>query len=143
MSTVFRNVGAIVAGLIVAFILVIAVEMFGAAVHPPPADFKGTQEEMCAHVARFPTWVLAVVVPMWGGIALLSTWLAGRIGGRGSAVFVGVLLAAGVLFNLAMLPYALWFKIVQTLAVVAAVVLGCRWSKRSTKIVTQPIMPVV
>jgi len=141
MAGVLRTVAAIVAASVVALVLVIAVEMFGAVVHPPPADLTGTQEEMCAHVARFPAWVLAVVVPMWGGIALLSTWLAGRIGNRGSAVFIGVLLAAAVVFNLAMLPYPVWFKIVQTLAVAAAVVVGCRWSRRRAKVITQPMMP--
>ena len=105
MATVFRCIGAVVAALLVAFGLVVAVEMFSAVVHPLPADFAGTMEEMCAHVARYPDWVLAVVVVAWGGTALVSTWIAGRFGNRWCAMFVGLLLLAAVTFNISMLPY--------------------------------------
>ena len=54
MATVFRSIGAIVAGMLVAFVLVIAVELFSSVVHPLPADFDGSMEQMCEHVARYP-----------------------------------------------------------------------------------------
>ena len=73
MATVFRAAGAIVAGLLVAFILVVAVELFSAVVHPVPPDFGGTMDEMCKHVERYPHWVLAVVVPAWASTAFAST----------------------------------------------------------------------
>ena len=93
---------------------------------------------MCAHVARYPAWVLALVVPAWGLTALAGTWIARRIGGpnggpsaersggRSAALVVGLLLTAGVLFNVSMLPYPLWFKILSTIAVVGAVVVTSR-----------------
>jgi hypothetical protein len=74
MATVFRAVGAIVAGMLVTFILVVAVELFSAVVHPVPPDFGGTMDEMCKHVERYPHWVLVVVVPAWAGTAFASTW---------------------------------------------------------------------
>jgi hypothetical protein len=119
-------IAGVIAGMLVALVLVIAVELASAVVHPLPADFGGTQEEMCAHVARYPAWVLALVVPAWGVIALAGTWTAGRLGGRGAALLVGLLLIAGVLWNISMLPYPMWFKIASPVAVIAAVVAGSR-----------------
>src|SRR5262245_27634070 len=117
MATIFRLIGAIVAAMAATLFLLAAIEFFSAIVHPVPADFKGTMEEMCQHVARYPQWVLAVVVPLWAGTAFAGTWIAGRIGNRGCAVFIGLLLLAAVIFNVAKLPYPLWFKAVILVAV--------------------------
>jgi hypothetical protein len=124
VATVFRTVGSIVAGMLVALILLVAVELFSAVVHPVPSDFGGNQEEMCAHVERYPGWVLAVVVPAWAGTALASTWIAGRLGNRGSALCMGLLLLAGASFNMAMLPYPMWFKAASLIAISMAIAGG-------------------
>jgi hypothetical protein len=79
MKAVLRTIAAVLAGLLVFFLLVVAVELFSAVVHPLPEDFGGTTEEMCQHVERYPQWVLAVVVPAWAAAALVSTWTARRI----------------------------------------------------------------
>ena len=83
-----RVIAGSLAGMLVAFLLLIGVEMLSAIVHPFPADFGGTTEEVCQHVARYPQWVLALAVPAWGLTAFASTWTAARIGGRGAAIFV-------------------------------------------------------
>lgn len=121
MGRYVRFAGAVLAGLLIAFLLVLAVEMFSNVVHPLPPDFKGTIEEVCQHVARYPDWVLAVAGAAWVGAAFVSTRVAGWIGNRGPALVVGLLLVAGVLLNLAQLPYALWFKVAMAIAVPAAV----------------------
>jgi hypothetical protein len=124
MATIFRTLVAIIAGMLVAFVLIVAVELFSAVVHPVPPDFGGTMEEMCQHVARYPTWILALVVPAWGAAAFVSTWTAKKIGNRGSAICVGLLLLAGVVLNISMLPYPIWFKLVILLVIPTALVLG-------------------
>jgi hypothetical protein len=130
MATALRGLAAISAGMIVAFIFVVAVEGFSAVVHPVPPDFRGTMEEMCLHVARYPHWVLALVVPAWAGTAFASTWISRRIGNRSCGLFIGLLLLAALLFNLSMLPYPIWFKILNLLASPAAILLGDRLSIR-------------
>src|SRR5205823_6093343 len=97
---------------------------------PIPSNFGGTMEEMCQHVARYPNWVLAVVVPAWGVAAFVGTWTANKIGNRGSAIFVGLLLLAALGFNILTLPYPIWFKIVNLLVIPTAIVLGSRLSIR-------------
>src|SRR5262245_52422653 len=128
IATVLRPVGAIAAGLAVAAILVVAVELLSSIVHPVPEDFQGTSEEMCRHVERIPPWVLAVVVVAWGVTAIAGTWTAGRLGNRACALLLGLLLLAAVVLNIAMLPYALWFKVAILIAIPMAIVWGYRSS---------------
>jgi hypothetical protein len=133
MATAFRIIAAIIAGMIVAFILVVAVELLSAVVHPVPPDFKGTMEEMCLHVAHYPQWVLALAVPAWAGTAFASTWISGRLGNRFCALFIGLLLLAALIHNLSMLPYPIWFKVLSLLAIPAAILFGDRLSIRRQK----------
>lgn len=124
MKAVLRTLAATLAGLLVLFILVIAVELFSAVVHPLPEDFGGTTEEMCQHVERYPHWVLAVVVPAWAIAAFVSIWTARRIGNLYAFVIVGLLLLAALVFNISMLPYPTWFKIANLLVIPAAILAG-------------------
>jgi hypothetical protein len=80
MKAVLLGIAGVVVGLLVSFALVMGVELFSAVVHPFPADFGGTEEEVCRHVERYPAWVLAVAVPAWAVTALVGTWIAHRIG---------------------------------------------------------------
>ena len=99
-----------------------------------PSGFSGTKQEMCEHVARYPAWVLVVVVPMWGATAFLSTWTAKRIGGRVAAGAIALLLLAAVLLNISMLPYPIWFKAIIVPAVAGSAAWPCfRPSKTISK----------
>ena len=124
MMAVFRVIGALAAAMLVALFLVVAVEAFSAVVHPLPQDFGDTMEEMCAHVERYPAWVLAVIVALWAGIALASTWIAGRMGNLICALIIGLFLLSMLVLNISMLPYPVWFKIGNLVCVPAAVALA-------------------
>lgn len=126
MKTAFRTLAAIVAGLAVAFVLVVAVELFSAVVHPVPEGFTGTQEEMCLHVERYPAWVLGVAVLLWGATALAAAWTARRIGNLFSLAIVGLLIMAALVLNISMLPYPLWFKLGTLVVIPAAILAGGR-----------------
>lgn len=122
-KVMWAGVGMVV-GTAVAFALVVAVELLSAVVHPFPEDFGGTQEEVCAHVERYPTWVLAAVIPIWGFTAYVGTWTARRIGGFLAGRIVGLLLVASVVLNISMLPYPIWFNVGSVVAIVFALELG-------------------
>jgi len=124
MKSAVRTLLAVVAGMALAFALVVAVEFFSAVVHPFPANFDGSIPE---HVKRYPDWVLAVVVPMWGATAAAAAWVASRIGGRLAGAIVTLLLASALAFNLSMLPYVMWFKIAMPAAFFVACLLGIRY----------------
>ena len=127
MKSTLRTAFAVVAGIVLAFALVVAVEAFSAVVHPFPANFDGN---IPAHVRRYPDWVLAVVVPAWGGTALAATWIATRLGNRVAGWIVAALAAWALTFNLTALPYTLWFKIAMFSLFPAACLLGIRWGRR-------------
>jgi hypothetical protein len=129
--TALRTFAAILVGMFVALIMVIAVEVLSAVVHPLPEDFGGTTEELCQHVERYPHWVLALAVPAWAASAFVGTWTAKRIGNLWSFAIVGLLLLTALVFNISQLPYPAWFKIVILLVVPAAIVAAGRMPKRN------------
>jgi len=122
-----RTVLAVVAGMALAFVLVVAVEMFSAVVHPfPPGLDPNAPGSIPEHVRRYPGWILAVCGLMWGATAAAATWVASRIGGRLAGAVVTLLLAAALAFNLSMLPYVMWFKIAMPAAFFVACLIGIR-----------------
>lgn len=123
MKAAGRALLGIVAGMAVAFALVVAVEMFSAVVHPYPPDFDG---DIPAHVKRYPAWVLAVVVPMWGLAAAAATWVATRSSNQMAGIIVALLLAWALIFNVTHLPYPLWFKVGMLAAFPLFCLLGVR-----------------
>lgn len=130
IKTILITGFATVIGLFLAFVLIVAVEGFSAVVHPLPADFGGTTEELCRHVERYPPWVLAAAVPMWAVAAFVGTWIARWIGNLCSAGIVGLLLVSALVFNLSELPYPIWFKAACLLAIPTAIVVGGRIAVR-------------
>ncbi len=129
-KVMWAGVGMVV-GTAVAFALVVAVELLSAVVHPFPEDFGGTQEEVCAHVERYPTWVLAAVIPIWGFTAYVGTWTARRIGGIAAGLIVALLLMASLIVNLSMLPYPIWFKAGTSIGCIVAIGLAMgRFARR-------------
>jgi len=127
MKSAGRTLLAVVAGMALAFALVVAVEFFSSVVHPFPADFDGNIPH---HVRRYPHWVLGVVVLMWGATAAAATWVASRIGGRLAGALVTLLLALALAFNVSMLPYVMWFKVAMFCAFPIACLLGIRYGRR-------------
>lgn len=127
MKSVLRTLLAVVTGMALALVLVVAVEWFSSIVHPFPADFDGN---IGAHVRRYPHWILGVVVLAWGATSTAATWVASRIGGRLAGVIVALLLAWALTFNLTMLPYTMWFKAAMFCAFPVACLLGIRHGKR-------------
>jgi len=127
MKNVLRIVLAVVAGMALAFVLVVAVEMFSAVVHPfPPGLDPNAPGSIPEHVRRYPGWILAVCGLMWGATAAAATWVAARLGGRLAGAVVTLLLAAALAFNLSMLPYVMWFKIAMPAAFFVACLIGIR-----------------
>ena len=130
MKRAFVAIGSLLAGWIAVFVLLIGVEFFSSIVHPFPPEFGGTPEEVCRHVERYPGWVLALVVPMWGGTAFAGSWIAGRWGNRFTSSLTALLLVFGVVVNVVMLPYPIWFQFLQPAAVVAAAAWAVRLAAR-------------
>lgn len=119
--SILKGIGGFLAGLVVAFILVNVVELYSMLVHPFPEGIEMTMDEICAHAERYPGWVLATIVPMWGALTFASVRLAAWIGGLWGAIPLGVLLLAAVGFNQWMVPYPLWFEVANFIVLPLAI----------------------
>jgi hypothetical protein len=126
----WQGIAGFMAGAASAFVLVILVEIYSDKVHPLPPESAHSMEAVCAHVAAYPAWVLATVVPMWAATAFVAAWVAGGLGGRVPAAMVSLLVMVALAFNLAMLPYASWFKALMPLAALAGLALGDRAARQ-------------
>jgi hypothetical protein len=127
MKFALRALLGVVVGMALALALVIAVEAFSAVVYPVPPELKDNIPE---HVRRYPDWILAVVVADWSATIAAATWVATRIGNRLAGIIVALLLAAALVFNLAMLPYTTWFKVAMLCAFPFACLLGINYGTR-------------
>ncbi len=127
MKSFLRALVAVIAGMALAFVLVVAVELFSAVVRPIPPELNGNIPE---HVRRYPDWILGVVVLAWSATITAATWAASRIGNRLAGAVVAVLLAWGLIFNLTMLPYAMWFRVVMLGMCPVACLIGIKYGRQ-------------
>lgn len=106
-----RIVAAIVAGMIVAMILVIAVETASEQVYPLPAGLNPADPaQMRTHVATLPAGAFAFVLAAWFVGTAAGAWLATRLARSPIAGFVvGVLLLTAGVANMLFIPHPVWF----------------------------------
>ena len=117
LNPTIKSVLAVILSIAVAFGLFMAIEGVGSILHPWPADFAGTSEEVARQVETYPTWVLAFLGGVgYGAIMLICTFIATRVGHNRNpwhGYGVGVFLFAMVVFNMTKLPYPIWFWVLM------------------------------
>ncbi len=117
-----RTVLGIVAGVLLAFAVLMGLEMAGHAAMPPPAGLDPADpEDLKQMVASASLAAKAWVVFAWFAAALAGGWLARRLSRKDWAgwVIAGLIVLGGVA-NILMIPHPLWMQI----AAVAAPLLG-------------------
>lgn len=117
-----RTILGIFAGVVLAFAVMMALEMVSFAVFPPPAGLDPADpEDLKRIVAATPMTAKAWVVSGWFAAAAAGGWLARRLSRKEWAgwVIAGLILIGGVA-NIMMIPHPLWMQI----AAVAAPLLG-------------------
>jgi hypothetical protein len=116
-----RIVGGVVAGLLAAFAVIMAIEYFGHAIYPLPADAALRDPEAPVDALSMPLPVLLIVVFAWFTGALIGGAVAKRINGRWwSPWLVAGMVALGGILAVTMMPHPTWMQI----AAVAAPLLG-------------------
>ncbi len=129
------RLAAIVAGLVVSFVLITAVQQISVRLFPPPG---GMDPNDPAAIARFmqqlPIGALLLVAlsyavgSLGGGVGV---GLVARSAAYGLAAVVGGLLTLAGFMNLAAIPHPAWFAVVTTLTYVPCTLLGtyavARW----------------
>ena len=117
-----RTILGIVAGVVVAFVVLMGLEMAGHAAMPPPAGLDPADpEDLKQMVASASTAAKAWVVFAWFAAVVAGGWVARRLSRASWAgwVIAGLIVVGGIA-NIMMIPHPLWMQI----AAVAAPLLG-------------------
>lgn len=136
MRSALRGIAAVVAGFIVASIVMMIVEAInGRLLYPElgkAAEGLTDRDRLRELLATAPVGAFLVVILGWilGGVAggWTATRLAGRPDARPSLVLGGLLTLAGIANNL-MVPPPLWFWVVSLVVLSPAAYLGGRFAR--------------
>lgn len=125
-----RTILAVLAGVVCAWLVIMACEFAGARLHPPPAglDLRDPQQ-LAAFIAAAPAAAMALVLAGWTLGALLGGWVAAKLSRRhrrGAALAVGAVVLAGVIANAFLIPHPTWFTALGVLLPLPAAWLGSR-----------------
>ena len=127
-----RNIGAGIAGVVVAGLLVWIVEMVGHAVFPPPPDLDfANADAMRAYIDQLPLGALLFVAAAWFIGTLGGTLTACKLGTGQRYIYalvVGGLILAATVVNLVMIPHPMWFSVLGIVGIVAGAWLGLKLS---------------
>jgi hypothetical protein len=126
--TILRRIGAVIVGMIVAFLLVAGAEGIAHKIYPPPPGTNmQDMAQVKAFVATLPLSVLLIVLTGWLIATFAATWLAARIAGTPIPGYVvGALLLCAGIANAFMIPQPVWFSIASFVIYVGATWVGAR-----------------
>lgn len=107
---IMRMLMGVVAGIVVAFLCVFAVEWVGHGLYPPPAGLDlNNPADVERLMATMPATAKAFVLVAWFVGALAGAWVANRIAGRSLAGWVVALLVlVGGVATMLMIPHPAW-----------------------------------
>lgn len=110
-----RTILAVLAGLLVMFVCVAAIEMIGIYRYPPPLNLDlNDAAAMNAWIARLPIAALLIVLVAWVVGAVAGAWTAARISRAHpllSAMLVGVTVLLGTSMNFLQYAHPAWMMI--------------------------------
>jgi hypothetical protein len=120
-----RKIFAVVLGVIVAVVLIIAIEALSHVVYPLPDSVDANDmEALRAYVMAAPIGALLFVMGAWIAATLIGGLLACLIARETPLVYsaiIGGLVLLGTVINLISLPHPLWFSSTSILAIIATI----------------------
>lgn len=123
-----KNIGAGLAGVLIAMLSVWLVQKLGHAVYPPPSDLDlNDLEAMKAYVAALPIGALLFVIASYFVGTTIGTCVACAIGTmlpRIFALLIGCLMLIATTMNVMMIPHPTWFIVAAVVAIVIGAWLG-------------------
>lgn len=116
-----RIIGGIIAGVVIAFLLVTLLEMVGHYVFPPPPlDYSDPESRRLA-LANAPAGAFITVLIAYAAASLFGGLTAARIAQTGAwpAWVIAGLLLVGTLVNVVLLPHPIWFTLFALIIITA------------------------
>ena len=134
--TIMRRILAVIAGLIVAFLLVAGAEGIVHKLYPPPPGTNmQDMDQMKAFVASLPLAPLLIVLAGWLIATFVATWVAAKIARNPTPAYIvgGLLLCAGIA-NAFIIPQPIWFSIASFVIYIGATWVGARAGARTSAV---------
>lgn len=128
-----RKILAVVAGLFVAFCLIVVIELVSTLLHPMPEGLDpANAEQFQTHVATLPISAFLLVLTAWTLGTFAGGFVAAKIARSHALLFSGVVGAfvfAATVFTLLEIPHPLWVSITAVLAIPVAAFLAGRLAR--------------
>lgn len=119
-----RKIIAVVAGAVVAVVLVMLIQKLGHNLYPPPEGLDpADQEFMREYIANLPWGPLAFVIGSYVIATLVGGWTAAAIAGEQALLFSGIVaifVLAGAVSAVVMIPHPTWFTVTAVAGIVLA-----------------------
>ena len=129
-TTVGRSLAGILAGVVTAFVLVLAIESAGLPLFPPPAGMDPlNSESVREHLSEIHPGSFVMVLLAWTAAAIAGPWVTRRVAGDAPAwpsLVVALLFLAMCVYNLVAVPSPIWMKVGAIVLVPIATWLGFR-----------------
>jgi hypothetical protein len=113
MVAILRSIAAVILGVVLGLIVIVAFEIVGQVVYPYPVDIDPKdQEALKAAFANAPPLALLPVLLGWIVGTFSAAALAALIAQRAPVVhgvIIGILFMLATVLNLTLLPHPLWF----------------------------------
>ena len=124
MQRIGHTIIAVIAGVVVAFALVAAIEWLGQQMYPTPPGLDLTRPDQAENYVRtLPIGALLLVLTAW----TVATFCGGIVAAaiekgrpRRAAAIVGVVVLVVTIANLVLIPHPLWFSIAGVVSIVVA-----------------------
>ncbi|HFQ15325.1 MAG TPA: hypothetical protein ENK41_03130 [Rhodobacteraceae bacterium] len=128
-----RTILAAFAGIVIAMVVVMAVEAIGQYVYPPPPGIDVRKpEELARLIAGLPSGALVFVVAAWLTGALIGAFTGTWLSEKRSlipAVSVGLAVTLGVLYVCYKIPHPLWMLASGLALPLPLAIATARWSR--------------
>ncbi|HEX9162199.1 MAG TPA: hypothetical protein VF980_10880 [Thermoanaerobaculia bacterium] len=123
-----RRIGGVLAGFVIAFVIVQVSEVGVHAMNPPsPAIDMHSMKGIKAYVAALPLSAFVLVLAGWCVATVAGTYAAARIARtRGAAYVVGAILFAAGVYNSFAIPQPAWFSTISLIIYVLGTLAGAR-----------------
>ena len=132
-----RTILGVLAGVVVMFVVIMAIEALGHVVYPPPAGLDPMNPAHEAAFAQFvstlPFAAKAMLAVAWTLGAFAGGFVAARIARhpRGAAVLVALMVMSGVVAMVIRVPHPSWLAAAGLLLPIPAALLAARLARRN------------
>lgn len=125
-----RNIAAMIAGVVIAFLTIMLIDEINQVIYPPPAGLDFTDPDaMRPYLATLPVGAFVLILASSVVAAFVGTMIACYIGTANGTLFgavVGGIVLAATIANFIAVPHPLWLSLATLIGIVVSTLLAVR-----------------